>query len=51
MTDGKAKAKQETASRILEAVHEIATDLCSAGFIDERKMRRYDELCNQAPKG
>ena len=35
-------------SRILEAVHETARDLHSAGFIDMRSMRRYDELCLDA---
>jgi len=33
------------ASRILEAVHETAQDLNSAGFIDKRKMRDYEALC------
>ncbi|WP_217126543.1 helix-turn-helix domain-containing protein [Hydrogenophilus thiooxidans] len=37
----KTKAK----SRILEAVHETATDLYRLGFIDQRKMRQYDALC------
>lgn len=37
----KTKAK----SRILEAVHETAADLSRLGFIDQRKMRRYDVLC------
>ena len=35
-------------SRILEAVHETARDLHSAGFIDMRSMRRYDALCLDA---
>jgi len=38
---GKAKAK----SRILEAVHETASDLQRLGFIDKRKMRQLDALC------
>ena len=32
-------------SRILNAVHEGALDLRSAGFIDKRRMRRYEALC------
>lgn len=32
-------------SRILEAVHEGASDLHRLGFIDKRKMRLYDVLC------
>ena len=37
----KAKAK----SRVLEAVHETARDLHRLGFIDKRKMRKFDVLC------
>lgn len=37
----KTKAK----SRILEAVHETAGDLHRLGFIDKRKMRKFDALC------
>lgn len=32
-------------SPILDAVHETAADLRKAGFIDKRRMRRYDLLC------
>ncbi len=32
-------------SNILEAVHETATGLNRLGFIDQRKMRKYDALC------
>ncbi len=32
-------------SRIMEAVHEGARDLHRLGFIDKRKMRKYDVLC------
>ena len=32
-------------SRILQAVHETASDLHRLGFIDKRKMRRIDALC------
>jgi putative transcriptional regulator len=34
-------------SRILEAVHEGASDLHRLGFIDKRRMRKYDVLCLQ----
>lgn len=37
----KAKSK----SRLLQAVHETARDLHHQGFIDKRKMSRYDALC------
>jgi putative transcriptional regulator len=37
----KATAK----SRILTTVHETASDLHKAGFIDLRRMREYDALC------
>lgn len=37
----KTKAK----SPILEAVHETAGDLHRLGFIDQRKMRKFDMLC------
>lgn len=39
-----AKAK----SPIFEAVYETASDLHAMGFIDQRKMRKFDLLC-QAP--
>jgi len=32
-------------SPILTAVHEAALDLHAAGFIDKRRMRKYDALC------
>ena len=32
-------------SRILEAVHEGARDLHRLGFIDKRKLQKYDALC------
>jgi len=35
----------KTTSRILEAVHETASDLHHLGFIDKRKMQKYDALC------
>jgi len=37
----KTKAK----SKIMEVVHETAVDLHRLGFIDQRKMRKYDALC------
>jgi putative transcriptional regulator len=37
----KAKAK----SPIFEAVHETASGLHRLGFIDKRKMRKFDVLC------
>lgn len=37
--------KTNATSRILAAVHETARDLHDAGFIDMRRMRRYDALC------
>ncbi|MGK2898717.1 MAG: hypothetical protein ACSLE9_08520, partial [Burkholderiaceae bacterium] len=40
-----ASKRRPAASRILEAVHETAQDLRSAGFIDMRRMREYDALC------
>lgn len=40
-TNANAKPK----SRIFEAVHETAADLHQLGFIDKRKMQKYDVLC------
>ena len=37
--------KPKAKSRILEAVHETASDLHRLGFIDKRKMQKYDALC------
>lgn len=39
------KPKIKRNSRILEAVHEGATDLYKEGFIDLRRMREYDAMC------
>ena len=39
------KIKSKGKSRILAAVHETATDLHHLGFIDKRKMRKYEVLC------
>lgn len=38
-------SKTTARSRILESVHETATDLHRLGFIDKRKMRKYEVLC------
>jgi putative transcriptional regulator len=38
-------AKGKATSRILEAVHDTARDLHTAGFIDKRRMRKYGALC------
>ena len=38
-------ARTKAASPILDAVHETARDLHTAGFIDKRRMREYDALC------
>ena len=45
MTTKTTAAKPKATSRILDAVHETATDLRNAGFIDARRMRHYDALC------
>jgi len=37
--------KRKAKSRIFEAVHETASDLHRLGFIDKRKMRKFDVLC------
>ncbi len=37
--------KIKARSRIFEAVHETASDLHRLGFIDKRKMRKFDALC------
>ena len=37
--------KGKPKSRMMEAVHETASDLHSLGFIDVHKMRQYDALC------
>jgi len=35
----------DPANRLLDAVHETAVDLHTAGFIDKRRMQEYDALC------
>ena len=37
--------KSKTKSPIFAAVHETASDLHRLGFIDKRKMRKFDVLC------
>lgn len=37
--------KTKESSRILDAVHETARDLHSAGFVSKRRMKEYDALC------
>ena len=37
--------KTKTKSGIFEAVHETASDLHRLGFIDKRKMGKFDALC------
>jgi hypothetical protein len=32
-------------SRLLESIHETASDLHQLGFIDKRRMQKYDVLC------
>ena len=36
---------RKTTRPILAAVHETASDLYAAGFIDWRRMKNYDALC------
>ena len=38
-------SKTRSRSPILQAVHETASDLQRLGFIDKRKMQKYDALC------
>ena len=40
-----AKPVVKAKSHIFEAVHATAADLHRLGFIDQRKMRKYDLLC------
>ena len=36
---------KKAASPLLAALHDIATDLHKAGFMDLRSLREYDALC------
>jgi putative transcriptional regulator len=38
-------SKTKKDNRILEAVHETASDLHAAGLISKRRMKDYDALC------
>jgi putative transcriptional regulator len=38
-------ARNRATSPILDAVHDTALDLHTAGFIDKRRMREFDALC------
>lgn len=38
---------EKTKSDILTAVHSTASDFYKLGFIDKRKMRKFDALCLQ----
>lgn len=40
-----AKMQANAKSRILDAVHETASDLHRLGFIDKRKTSKFDSLC------
>jgi Predicted transcriptional regulator len=40
--------KQATKNHLLDAIHETAMDLHALGFIDKRKMQKYDALCMQS---
>ena len=44
-TKSVAKVVGKSKSPIFDAVHEMAADLHRMGFIDQRKMRKYDLLC------
>lgn len=39
------KTKTAASSRILDAVHEAATDMHRLGFIDKRKQQKLEALC------
>ena len=39
------KTRPKSKSKIFEAVHETASDLNRLGFIDNRKMNKFDALC------
>lgn len=44
-TPQQKRTTTKAGNRILEAVHESASDLHRLGFIDKRKMQKYDVLC------
>ena len=37
--------KAKPTSRLMEAIHETASDMHRLGLIDKRKMQEYDALC------
>lgn len=43
----KTRLLAKARSPILDAVHETASDLHALGFIDQRKMRKFDALCQE----
>ena len=43
--------KTRARSPIMEAVHEAAADLHRHGFIDQRRMRKYDLICLEPVTG
>ncbi len=44
-TEAKTQNRTPAKSRILEAVHETASDLDRLGFIDKRKQQKLEALC------
>lgn len=42
-----AKTETKAKSRLLGAMHETARDMHRLGFIDKRKMQKFDLLCLQ----
>ena len=44
-TKAKTQVRSPAKSRILEAVHETASDLDRLGFIDKRKQQKLEALC------
>ncbi len=40
-----AKVVTKAKSPVLDAVHKTAADLHRLGLIDQRKMRKFDSLC------
>jgi putative transcriptional regulator len=39
------RVRPKTKSRVLDAVHQTAEDLLRLGFIDQRKLHKFDALC------
>jgi len=38
-------SKKKMPSRILDSIHDTASDLHASGFINMKRMRQYDALC------